>query len=57
MEKKACIIFSLINDYCKKRGLDRSLVRFMLNGKEIFETDTPESIGMKDVDKIFVKDK
>ena len=49
--------FSLINDYCTKRGLDRSLVRFMVNGREIFETDTPASVGMKNGDKIDVQDR
>ena len=48
--------FSIINDYCKKRGLDKSLVRFMVNSREVYETDTPESIRMNNGDKITVVD-
>ena len=47
----------MITDFCKKRGLDKSLVRFMVNGREIFETDTPDSIGMNDGDEIDIVDK
>lgn len=39
-------------DFCKLKNLDRKLVCFIFNGREVFETDTPESIGLKEGDNI-----
>ena len=39
-------------DFCKIRGLEKEMVRFIHNGREILETDTPESIGLKEGDNI-----
>ena len=41
-----------MDDFCKMRGLERKLVCFMYNGREVFETDTPMSIGLKEGDNI-----
>ena len=41
-----------MTEFCKVRGLERKLVCFMLNGREVFETDTPRSIGLKEGDQI-----
>ena len=35
----------LLAEYCEKKGVKREDVFFMYNGKEVFETDTPKSIG------------
>ena len=39
-------------EVCEKKGVDRENVKFMYNGKEIFETDTFNSVGMKNGDII-----
>ena len=44
--------FRLIADFCKIRGLEKEKVCFMYNGREVTETDTPESIGLKEGDNI-----
>ena len=44
--------FRLIADFCKIRGLEKEKVCFMYNGREVNETDTPESIGLKEGDNI-----
>ena len=41
-----------MNDFCQIRGLKRKLVCFIYNGREVFETDTPESIGLKEGDYV-----
>ena len=41
-----------MEEYYEKKGLDKKQVRFMIKGKEVFETDTPKSIGMKQGDNI-----
>ena len=33
--------------FCETNGVERKKVRFMFEGKEVFEADTPNSIGMK----------
>ena len=40
-------LFRIMDEFCRIRGLERKLVCFMYNGREIFETDTPKSIGLK----------
>ena len=37
-------------DFCKISGLEKAKVSFMYNGREVIETDTPESIGLKEGD-------
>ena len=39
-----------MDEYYKKKGLDRKSVRFMFKGREVFEEDTPKLIGMKEGD-------
>ena len=41
-----------MTEFCKARGLERDLVCFMYNGREVFETDTAKSIGLKEGDNI-----
>ena len=41
-----------MTDFCKTRGLEKEMVCFMYNGLEVAETDTPESIGLKEGDNI-----
>ena len=36
-----------MEEYCKKSGLDRKKARFMFKGREVFDSDTPDLIGMK----------
>ena len=49
--------FRLMTDFCKKRGLQRNMVSFMYNGREIFESDTPSSLHMKEGETIDCIDK
>ena len=44
--------FRLMADFCKTRGLVKEMVCFMYNGQEVFETDTPNSIDLKEGDNI-----
>ena len=39
-------------DFCETRGLQKEMVCFMYNGEEVFETDTPNSIDLKEGDNI-----
>ena len=39
-------------DFCKIRGIKKEMVCFMYYGQEVFETDTPKSIGLKEGDNI-----
>lgn len=59
--KRLCVIkkhcFRFMTDFCKKRGLQRNMVSFMYNDREIFESDTPNSICMKEGDNIDCFDK
>ena len=41
-----------MEEFCKTNGLERKNVRFMLKGREVFELDTPQLIGMKKGDNI-----
>ena len=41
-----------MDEYCKNKGLQRKNVRFVFNGRKVFETDTPKLIGMKEGDNI-----
>ena len=43
-----------MTDFCKMRGLERKLVCFLYNGRDLFETDTPKSVGLKEGDKILI---
>ena len=38
--------------FCKTNSLERKNVRFMLKGREVFEIDTPELVGLKKGDNI-----
>ena len=48
---------SLMEEYCKKSGYKRETVRFMFKGREVFESDTPDLIGMKHGDNIDAYDR
>ena len=41
-----------MEEYCEKKSLEKKHVRFMFKGKQVFEADTPKSIGMKNGDNI-----
>ena len=43
--------------YCEIKNFRRDAVSFYFNGREILDTDTPLSIGLKESDKIFVCDR
>ena len=43
--------------YCEIKNFGRDAVSFYFNGREILDTDTPLSIGLKESDKIFVCDR
>ena len=45
---------SIIEEYCKMSGYERKSVRFVFKGRELLQTDTPKSIGMKHEDNIDV---
>ena len=47
-------MFRFINDVCKKSGIHRDRLCFMYKGREVFESDTPNSIGLKEGDIIDV---
>ena len=46
-----------MTEYCKIKKLKRDLVSFYFGGREILDTDTPNSLGLKEGDKIEVFDK
>ena len=46
-----------MDDYCKATGEDRKSIYFVYKGREVYETDTPKSIGFVAGDIIEVYDK
>lgn len=38
--------------YAKRRGVERSVLRFMLDGKRVLDADTPESLELQDLDQV-----
>lgn len=42
----------LMTAFARHRGIDRQRTKFMFNGNEIEESDTPEGVGMEDGDRI-----
>ena len=46
-----------MEEYYKKSGRESNTVRFMFKGREVFESDTPELIGMKHGDNIDAYDR
>ena len=47
----------LFMNYCRVKNLKRDNMSFQFKGREILDTDTPNSIGLKEGDKIDVLDK
>ena len=43
-----------MEEYCKNNGYERKQVRFMFKGRQVFQSDTPDLIGMKQGDNIDV---
>ena len=43
-----------MEEYCKESGYKIKQVRFAFKGREVFESDTPELLGMKYGDNIDV---
>ena len=41
-----------MENFCETNGVERKNVRFMFEGREVFEEDTLNSIGMKEGDNI-----
>ena len=46
-----------MEEYCKNSDVERKQVCFMFKGREVFESDTPELIGMKHGDNIDAYDR
>ena len=44
-------------NYCRVKNLKRDNMSFQFKGREILDTDTPNSIGLKECDKIDVLEK
>ena len=43
-----------MDEYCKATGEDRNSIYFEYKGREVYETDTPKSIGFVEGDTIEV---
>ena len=43
--------FSLIEDFCETKGIEREKFAFVFYKKEFFEHDTPKSLGIKNGDE------
>lgn len=50
--KKTIKLKKLMSSYCNRHGYPQNSVRFIYEGEEIRETDTPESLKMNDNDQI-----
>lgn len=42
----------IFDSYAKRRGVQRSVLRFMLDGKRIMDADTPESLELENLDQV-----
>ena len=42
----------IFDAYANRRGVTRSVLRFMLDGKRILDDDTPESLDLQDLDQV-----
>ena len=38
--------------YAKRRGIDRTVLRFMLDGHRVLDTDTPEILELENGDQV-----
>lgn len=43
---------NVLRDYCRRTHLDFETIRFLFDGKRVWEGDTPEHYGMEDDDAI-----
>ena len=42
----------IFDAYAKRRGIEKSTLRFMLDGRRVLDADTPESLDLQDLDQI-----
>lgn len=42
----------IFDAYAKRRGIDRTALRFMLDGKRINNNDTPVTLELEDLDQV-----
>jgi small ubiquitin-related modifier len=42
----------IFDAYAKRRGVERSVLRFMLDGHRVLDTDTPQILQLEDRDQI-----
>eukprot|EP00056_Hartaetosiga_gracilis_P021794 m.26370 g.26370 ORF g.26370 m.26370 type:complete len:93 (+) comp9269_c0_seq1:169-447(+) len=52
--KKKTQLKKLMDTYCQRQGLNKGSVRFMFDGEQIKDTDTPALLEMEDSDSIDV---
>ena len=50
--KRSIKLKKLMQNYCARNGYPQNSVRFLYEGEEIRETDTPEGLKMEDGDQI-----
>ncbi|BAM79244.1 ubiquitin-like protein Smt3 [Cyanidioschyzon merolae strain 10D] len=50
--KKHTPLRKLMDAYCTRKGVDLHSYRFLFDGNRINEDDTPEKLGMEDMDSI-----
>ena len=50
--KKSLKLKKLMQTYCARNGYPQNSVRFLYEGEEIRESDTPEGLKMEDGDQI-----
>jgi len=55
--KTSITLDRLFTSYCKIKNLKKEMLIFQFQGREILDTDTPNSIGLKEGNKIDVLDK
>jgi small ubiquitin-related modifier len=52
--KKNTALKKLMNAYCERQGLRSNSIRFVFDGTNLTETDTPSQLEMEDDDTIEV---
>ena len=50
--KPKTLMGKLFESYAQRRGVERAVLRFMLDGKRILNDDTPESLKLEDRDQV-----
>ena len=50
--KRHTALRKLMDAYCSRKGVDLASYRFLFDGNRINDDDTPEKLGMEDMDSI-----